>query len=165
MVSYLDSSGTQHLITKLLDTVYPVGSIYITTDDTSPASFLGGEWERYAQGRTLVGVNTGESPEKTGGNATHYHSYGVITGEYYGSTVFTAEKSLTPQVGPIIFGDTATSIAVWAKESNGLAITSSKVMGGGAEVRSIARYRSIGTTNKASSLPPFITVYMWKRQA
>lgn len=56
MVSYLDSTGTQHLITKLLDTVYPVGSIYITTDDTSPASFLGGEWERYAQGRTLVGV-------------------------------------------------------------------------------------------------------------
>lgn len=57
MVSFLDNTGTQHLITKLLDTVYPVGSIYITTSNTSPASFLGGSWERYAKGRTLIGVN------------------------------------------------------------------------------------------------------------
>lgn len=47
--------GTQHLISKLLDTMYPVGSIYISEDETSPASIYGGEWERYSNGRVLVG--------------------------------------------------------------------------------------------------------------
>ena len=68
MVNFLDNAGTQHLITKLLDTVYPVGSIYITTSNTSPASFLGGSWERYAKGRTLIGV---DEKDKDFIDATH----------------------------------------------------------------------------------------------
>lgn len=165
MVSYLNATGTQHLITKLLDAVYPVGSIYITTDDTSPASFLGGEWERYAQGRTLVGVADNETSEKTGGSERHQHNYGVITGEYYGFTAFTAQNSLTPAVGPIIFNDdNSTKIAIWSRESEGLAYGSSMANGGKAEVHSMARYRAIGTTTNSSSYPPYITVYMWKRR-
>ena len=34
-------------ITKLYAMVYPVGSIYMTTDDKDPAELFGGEWERY----------------------------------------------------------------------------------------------------------------------
>lgn len=30
----------------LLDTIYPVGSIYISVSETSPASFLGGTWDK-----------------------------------------------------------------------------------------------------------------------
>jgi hypothetical protein len=29
----------------LLETVYPVGSIYMSSEDVSPASFLGGTWD------------------------------------------------------------------------------------------------------------------------
>ena len=32
--------------TALLNLVYPVGSIYMSANATSPASFLGGSWER-----------------------------------------------------------------------------------------------------------------------
>lgn len=44
------------LAQALLQMVYPVGSIYISTQNKNPSTFIGGEWERFAQGRTLIGV-------------------------------------------------------------------------------------------------------------
>lgn len=58
MVAYLDQAGVQHLIAKIRDTFWPVGTILATTNTTSPASYIGGSWEAYAPGRTLVGVST-----------------------------------------------------------------------------------------------------------
>lgn len=40
---------------SLLDLIYPVGSVYISTNDTSPASIFGGTWSQISQGRTLYG--------------------------------------------------------------------------------------------------------------
>lgn len=57
MVAYLDQAGVQHLIAKIRDTFWPVGTILATTTNTSPASYIGGSWEAYAPGRTLVGVD------------------------------------------------------------------------------------------------------------
>ena len=73
MVSYLDQGGVQHLVDKLLDRMYPVDSIYISTNSTSPASLYGGSWERYGEGRTLVSVNESDTDftaGKTGGEKT-----------------------------------------------------------------------------------------------
>ena len=36
---------------------FPVGSIYQSTDPTSPAALFGGSWEEIAQGRTLMGAS------------------------------------------------------------------------------------------------------------
>lgn len=57
MVAYLDQAGVQHLIAKIRDTFWPVGTILATSTNTSPASYIGGSWEAYAPGRTLVGVD------------------------------------------------------------------------------------------------------------
>lgn len=43
-------TGTFALISDLLDKVYPVGSVYMSIQNTSPASFLGGTW-------TQIGAN------------------------------------------------------------------------------------------------------------
>ncbi len=40
----------------VLNTVYPVGSIYISVSSANPSTFIGGEWEQIAQGRTLFGA-------------------------------------------------------------------------------------------------------------
>jgi len=39
--------------------LFPIGSVYFTTTDSSPASFLGGTWTRIAQGRFIAGVGNG----------------------------------------------------------------------------------------------------------
>lgn len=71
MVAYLDQEGVQHLIAKIRNTFWPVGTILATTANTSPASYIGGSWEAYAPGRTLVGVDEHHPLQHTGGAATH----------------------------------------------------------------------------------------------
>lgn len=60
---------------KLLDIFYPVGVIYESTSSTSPATIMGGTWERFGNGRVLVGVSENESEfnsvNKSGGSKTH----------------------------------------------------------------------------------------------
>lgn len=62
------------LNSDLINKIYPVGSIYMSVNNVSPSNFLGGTWERFAQGRTLIGVNpndgTYNGAQKTGGSAT-----------------------------------------------------------------------------------------------
>ena len=42
-----------------LNKIFPVGVVYITYDKKNPGTFLGGTWEQFGQGRTLVGEGTG----------------------------------------------------------------------------------------------------------
>ncbi len=61
--------------TALLDKVYPVGSIYMSVNDVSPASFLGGTWESL-QDRFLVGAGNSYAVNATGGSSSHAHTTG-----------------------------------------------------------------------------------------
>ena len=54
MVAYLDQAGVQHLIAKIRNTFWPVGTILATSTNTSPASYIGGSWEAYAIGVELL---------------------------------------------------------------------------------------------------------------
>lgn len=62
---------------------YPVGSIYLSVNDTNPSKWFGGTWEQIAKGRTLVGVDTSQTEfntvKKTGGSKylqAHSHGFG-----------------------------------------------------------------------------------------
>lgn len=67
------------LINTTLDSIYPVGSVYINLSGKNPSGFLKGVWEPFAQGRTLVGVGSGSDGENnqsftvngTGGEYKH----------------------------------------------------------------------------------------------
>lgn len=54
---------------------YRVGDLFLTTNSQNPSSFLGGSWELYGPGRTIVCVDTSQSEfnsvKKTGGAKTH----------------------------------------------------------------------------------------------
>ena len=56
---------------NLLNKMYPVGSIYISTSSTNPSSLVGGTWQAYAQGRTLIGIDGSsyKTASATGGDA------------------------------------------------------------------------------------------------
>lgn len=84
------------LINSIKSAMYPVGSVYITYNNVNPGTFLGGTWERFGQGRTLVGEGTGNDGSTsmsfttagdTGGKykSTHYHvtSFGWDMNAFY----------------------------------------------------------------------------------
>lgn len=50
-----NSSKTALSASDILDKIYPVNSIYLTYDKNNPSNFLGGTWEQFGQGRTLIG--------------------------------------------------------------------------------------------------------------
>lgn len=37
--------------------IYPIGSIYISINNTDPSTIFGGSWQRFAKGKTLIGVD------------------------------------------------------------------------------------------------------------
>ena len=62
-------------------TIYPVGSIFMSTSNTNPATYFGGTWVAWAQGRVVVGVGSNGTTSYTSANSTggadarsHYHS-------------------------------------------------------------------------------------------
>lgn len=61
----------------------PIGSIYISVINQNPSNYFGGTWEQFANGRTLVGVDTSQtefnSVEKTGGSQPHNNLQPYIT--------------------------------------------------------------------------------------
>lgn len=74
----------------LLNLIYPVGSIYMSVNNVSPAVFIGGTWEPWGEGRVPIGMGsngttTYNTVEDTGGSdsvtltsdnlPTHTHSY------------------------------------------------------------------------------------------
>ena len=59
------------LVADLLNKVYPVGSIYMSVVNVSPASFLGGTWQAIEQGRMLMAAGSSWQAGTTGGAAYH----------------------------------------------------------------------------------------------
>lgn len=60
---------------EIVDFIYPVGSLFISTTSTNPSTYLNGTWERWGQGRVPISVNDTDSDfnaaNKTGGEKTH----------------------------------------------------------------------------------------------
>lgn len=61
--TYIESSA-------LIDLIYPIGSIYMSVNNVSPATFLGGTWSALG-GQFLLGANATYTAGTTGGSATH----------------------------------------------------------------------------------------------
>lgn len=61
-----------------IDDVYPVGSIYMSVNSTSPSTLFGGEWTQI-QDTFLLAAGTNHTAGRTGGNETHTHTTGDHT--------------------------------------------------------------------------------------
>lgn len=55
---------------NILEAMYPIGSIYVSTVGTSPASFIGGTWEQI-EDKFLVGAGAHFNAMDTGGEIEH----------------------------------------------------------------------------------------------
>lgn len=127
----------------LVDKIYPVGSIYMSVNGTSPATLFGGTWQRI-QGCFLLGASSTYSAGSTGGEATHTLTFNEMPAHNHGAgdnlrfTTHVMSTSISHD-GTIGTGST------WIKDLIGTAIA-----GGGAA---------------HNNMPPYLSVYMWKRTA
>lgn len=173
MVSYLDQGGVQHLVDKMLDRMYPVDSIYISTNSTSPASLYGGSWERYGTGRALISASDTDNDFKagtTGGSKTHDHKYGIAVGSFYGHTLIAPNDSNLAVWSGLVSYDKDSGKAIdgfheWTKLEDKPVIASNSMVGQTDAPYNSMRYRYETDTKRESSLSPYIAVYVWRRTA
>ena len=128
----------------LLNMVYPVGSIYMSVNNVSPASFLGGTWEQI-QGRFLLASSESYPAGSTGGEETV-----SLTAEQNGPH---QHVGLTIDGAPIAWAWPAVSLG----SGNAGAITTS----GTTEPVS----GSSGSGAPHNNMPPYMAVDMWWRTA
>lgn len=136
----------------------PVGKLWGSDDPTSPASIVGGTWERIKD-RFILAAGDTYAAGSTGGEATHTHDYALIYNALYGSIVGIDENLIRSF-------DYATSTY---KTSQVIAYTDVKKNNGTGDnyedALRISLMRNDAKTNTASTMPPYVTMYVWKRIA
>lgn len=139
--------------TALLNLVYPVGSIYMSANATSPASFLGGSWERI-QGRFLLAASSSYTAGSTGGEATHTLTEAElpeISGSFGGTSSGNA------------WGVLGTSSGVFSRSEPIPAPTNTEKSS--TNTRNATVSMSFGSGQAHNNMPPYLAVYVWKRTA
>lgn len=156
MVAYLDEGGARYLVKKVLDRIQPVGSLYYSTNNTSPASLFGGSWERYAQGRVMVSASDTDT-DFTVGKAGGEKTAPVDLTEMYAlwanrGTDFIADVATMPN-------NTVWKATVKSQTVNHYATTDVSNTG----VKVILPEGN--NRRRVSAIQPYIAVYVWRRTA
>ena len=161
------------LTSDQLNLIYPIGAIYMSVVSTNPGTLFGGTWEQI-QNKFLVASGSSYSAGSTGGSATHTHtnpstSYSGNTG----STTLTVNQ-IPSHSHSYTKADFNAQGRGWALGnggttqvySTGISSANTGNTGGGqGHTHTMNHSHTIGNTGSASNLPPYLSVYMWKRTA
>lgn len=153
--TYMDSTGIVHnreLLSDLLSRIslmaYPVGSIYISVNNTNPSTLFGGTWEQL-QDRFLLACSSIYTAGSRGGEATHTLTVNEI-------------PSHTHDMDDAIYGNYKNRLGIRGDGggSNGLIPSMTQTTG-------YSRYKptNTGGGQAHNNMPPYLAVYMWKRTA
>ena len=170
----IDGTG---LSTALLNVIYPVGSIYMSVNSTSPQTLFGGTWEQI-KGRFLLAAGSNGSDVDvtlgaTGGEAKHTltvaelpsHNHGA-TSTYSGAAFFIRHGSSagtdTVAAGS---GCTITEGASDVTWSNGFSTATYSHKLDKVELKGTVSttVNSTGSGTAHNNMPPYLVVNMWKR--
>ena len=171
--------GTNNLDkTSILNWIYPVGSIYMSTNSTNPKDFLGGTWEAWGKGRVPVGVDLSDTDfndaGKMGGEKTHALSVSEMpwhdhSGTY--STVETKTIHTRPTGGRLERLGVNTYTVKYDVNEQTQEYMVAPAGGQTLEVENGTVINSQygvcpnGSGVAHNNLQPYITCYMWKRTA
>lgn len=139
-VSSLESSSSGVTKSDVVDWIYPVGSIYISVNSTSPANLFGGTWTQLKD-RFLLGAGSTYTNGSTGGEASHT------------LTVNEMPSHSHPQYVTVSSGGSLSANCDYDSYSSGTARKSSQNVSTG----------NTGGGNSHNNMPPYLVVYMWKR--
>ena len=153
----------------VLDAVYPVGSIYITMGLTNPATLFGGTWEKLPGDRYLLNCGSTYNVVNSTGGAKEVtlkrsdlpkvsvttSSAGAKTTDLDGVKAFTYKSGGQANKWGLDYGtkELYESKSYGASEETASAHTHSFNLNGNV------------TQTKVATMPPYVTVVMWKRTA
>ena len=126
----------------------PVGKLWASDDPTSPASIVGGTWERIKD-RFILAAGDTYAAGSTGGSANHNHSIGKMFAAAYfiGSYVdyhYSGNVVWSPNYKNTFPGGISETETSGTNHSAGITVYGSP-------------------TKEAGNLPPYIAMYVWKR--
>lgn len=148
---------------------WPIGSVYISVNNTDPSTTLGGQWVRFATGRTLVGFDDTQTEfdavEKEGGHKSlqaHTHSVNPP------ATNTSSSGSHSHSMGRSVAYSASSTIGLTGNpyKTNDYTGGNFSTASAGSHTHSVNipafNSASAGSGN-AQNLQPYIVTYMWKR--
>ena len=158
----------------MLDTmkkIYPVGSIYISTVSTNPATLFGfGTWEAMPAGHVLLAQGksswgTTYNAGSTGGEATHQLTVGELPKHKPNISMNTIN----------LVGNGYNALLDNASSNGIITVSTGNASGGGVDVGPKKNFAinashshtltisDVGSNQAHNNIQPYLTVYMWKR--
>lgn len=160
-----------NIITAAMLRAYPVGSIYMSVTSTSPATLFGGSWERI-QDRFLLAAGSSYSAGGTGGAATVTLTTSQIPAHTHGSKTLTGGIGIRNMESNSTIVDWGSGIVSYSKGGTGRtstevgrSSTSSSSNATQITVTATHTHDSVGGSGSHNNMPPYLTVYVWKRTA
>ena len=139
-----------------LNLVYPVGAIYLSLNSTNPGSLFGGNWEAL-ENRFLLGAGSDYAVNSTGGEATH-----TLTANEMPKHSHTQNAMVHGYSGWSSF-NTGSGYSVVINQASGSNYHSPNSTLNAATVTMHVGTNSAGGGAAHNNMPPYLTVYMWKR--
>lgn len=143
---------------------YPVGSIYMSVNSTSPSTLFGGTWEAMPAGRVLLAQGTASwgtyNAGATGGEATHQLSVGELPAHNHSaSSNWTGAHVHAIQT----YNNSGGSVGVSQFYSRDYARKHNTESAGGHS--HTVTVNNTGSNRGHNNMQPYLAVYMWKRTA
>ena len=144
----LDSSGnlTVKSITAqtvnsmaITNAIYPVGSIYLSVNNTNPSILFGGEWEQIRD-KFLLGCGDDYQAGSTGGEATHKLTVNEMPSHQHNLSLAIEGSNVSNKDRVALNG-----------------YGNSRWWG------NLYKMDSTGGSQAHNNMPPYLAVYMWKR--
>jgi hypothetical protein len=156
--------ATTAFVQAVLQTLYPVGSIYTNaTSSTNPATLIGfGTWTAFGAGKVMVGLDSGDATFSTVGN-TGGSKDAIVVSHTHTATSTVTDAGHFHAVG-IDAGQ--------AQNGSGRNGANSAPTGTNVNTTTVTTGITVATTNASTgssatnaNLMPYVVVYCWKRTA
>lgn len=149
---FFQTAGTNFV----LDNVYPIGSIYMNVNSTNPGTLFGGTWEQI-QGKFLLGMSSSYPAGSQGGEASHTlttdempsHGHNPANEAGYYGFITNSKKAFT--IGDM--GSQSGSGRYYPYSTAAFDISRNSLTG------------TTGGGKSHNNMPPYLSIYIWKRTA
>lgn len=155
---------------NILDKVYPVGSIYMSVNNVSPQTFLGGEWTQIEDTFLLAAGSTYTAGD-TGGEATHTLTTSEIPAHTHGSKSLTGGFAVRRTTNANVVQSASSGIVSYTANgwgstwAGGISQESYSHNPDYVSINATHEHTSVGGSVAHNNMPPYLAVYMWKRTA